>query len=478
MPPPSPEPSDDETLPLNPSRRELERLLEKVGERVHTFLETLSDQPASSSQRAAEARSWVAEPPPERGIPLEAALDRLFSDVIPCGFNTASPGYLAYVPGGGLYTAALADFIAGAVNRYVGVWEAAPGAAELEAQALRWLAKLLDMPATTLGVLTTGGSLSNLVAVVAAREEKLAGDVQGATMYMSTETHYSMPKAARIAGVRPQNIRQIPVDDDFRICLDRLEGQIARDRANGLSPFLICANAGTVNTGSVDPLGELADLAAREDLWLHTDGAYGAIFKITDSGSKALTDLERADSIALDPHKGLFVAYGLGALLVRDPGTLRRAFSDSASYLPIFQADELRPDFCALSPELSRAWRGLKLWLPLKLHGVAAFRDALEERLSLAGYLHQALAEQPHIEIAAPPELSLFAFRKRVPGATVDGANAVNRRVLSRINANGRVFLTGTELDGRFFIRVCVLHLRTDRQRVEEALGLIREALR
>ena len=472
------ESSAGEPLPLNPSRAELERLLEKVGDCVHRFIDTLPDQPASANQRAAEARSWVEEPPPERGVPLESALERLFADIIPCGFNTASPGYLAYVPGGGLYTAALADFIAGAVNRYVGVWEAAPGAAELESQALRWLARLLDMPSTTLGLLTTGGSFSNLVAVVAAREQKLGGELQRGTVYMSTETHYSMPKAARIAGVRPENIREIPIDDRFRIRTDRLAQRIVEDRANGLIPFLICANAGTVNTGAVDPLDELADLAAREELWLHADGAYGAVFKITDSGREALSGLERADSIALDPHKGLFIAYGLGALLVREPATLRRAFSDSASYLPTFQADELRPDFCALSPELSRSWRGLKLWLPLKLHGVAAFREALEERLALARFLYDALVEEPKIEIAVPPELSLFAFRQRVPGATVDEANAVNRQVLARINAHGRVFLTGTELNGCFFIRACVLHLRTDRARVEEALELIRGALR
>ncbi len=462
---------------LDPPRAEKTALLEAIGRRVISFLESLPEQPAWSLEDGRKAAQSVREPPPENGTSLEEILRLLFDGVIPCSLNTAGPGYLAYVPGGGLYTAALAEFIAAAVNRYAGVWIAAPGAVEVETQVIRWLAELMGMPPGSLGLLTTGGSMSNLIALAAARDKILGEEFADGTLYASEEVHHSVTKAARVIGIRADNCRTIPVDSAYRVRLDLLEAAIRRDRDQGLRPFCVCGSAGTVNTGAIDPLRELAAIARREDLWFHVDGAYGGVFRMVPELAEALRGMEDADSVAIDPHKGLFLAYGTGALLVRDMSDLRRAYQSTAAYLPAFQDGEEHVDFCEVSPELSRDWRGLRLWLPFKLHGVDAFRQALREKRELAVLAFERLAAEPGVEIAAPPELSLFAFRKRWPQVDLEEENRRNRELLNRVNAPRRVYLTGTNLGGRFFLRICVLHLRTHRDRMEEALEIIHREL-
>ncbi len=471
------EPDRPDGLPLDPTPEAVRELIDAARDRVIDFVRSLPGQPAWSIEKAADAHAWVDEPAPETPGALDDLLETVFERIVPCALNTAGPGYLAYVPGGGLVSAAVADLIAGVVNRYAGVWAAAPGAVELETRALRWLAEIMGLPRDALGVLTSGGSMSSLLAVIAARDGARKKRISG-TWYLSSETHHCIFKALRVAGIDPNAVRTVPVDERYRIRLDLLEKQIRADQWRGLRPAFICGNAGTVNTGAVDPLDALADIAARHSAWFHVDGAYGALFRLVEACLDTLSGIERADSIALDPHKGLFLPYGLGALLVRSTAALREAFSSHASYMPALQDGVEHVDFCELSPELSRDWRGLRLWLPLKLHGIRAFRDALAERRALAVHMHDTLASEPDVEIAAPPELSLFAFRRRFGGCPLEEANARNRALLERINEPRRVYLTGTDIDGVFWIRVCVLHLRTDRARVDEALEIIRRALR
>jgi aromatic-L-amino-acid decarboxylase len=237
-----------------------------------------------------------------------------------------------------------------------------------------------------------------------------------------------------------------------------------------LTPFLVAASAGTTNTGAVDPLAELADLAARQGLWLHVDAAYGGFFLLTEEGRRAMRGIERADSIVLDPHKGLFLPYGTGAVLVRDGQALKRAHSLTADYMPHFQDDPDRVDFSQYSPELSRPFRGLRVWLPFKMHGAGVFRAELEEKLALARLAADRLREMEDVEILAEPQLSLVAFRLAPAGAAAADLDGLNRRFIERVNARQRVFLTGTLLRGRFALRICVLSFRTHRDRMEQAL--------
>jgi aromatic-L-amino-acid decarboxylase len=409
---------------------------------------------------------------PERGVPFERLLRLLFGRVIPASLNTASPGYLAYIPGGGLFHSALADLVAGATNRYVGVWTAAPGLVQLETNVLDWFCAMFGLPKGSGGILTTGGSLANLVAVVTARRERLPTDFARGTIYACDQVHHSVTKAALLAGFDPERVRAIASDERFRMRTDATVAAVEADRTRGLEPFLLVASAGTTNTGAVDPLPELARIAARERLWLHVDAAYGGFFALTERGRAALSGIESADSITLDPHKGLFLPYGTGSLLVRDVETLRRAHSVRASYMPPLQSDEGLHDFCEMSPELSRDWRGLRIWLPLQMHGAAAFRTALDEKLDLARHAADVLRAVPDVEIVAEPELSLLAFRYRPAGmADGDALDDLNRRLLSAVNGRQRVFLTGATAHGRFVLRICVLSFRTHRDRIDAGLA-------
>ena len=466
--------SKDHELEL--SAEELSRLIDAARDRILAHIASLPRQPAADTEGGAALARSLAEKLPREGRPYEELLDLLFTRVIPKSFNTAGPGYLAYIPGGGLPHAAVASLIAESTNRYVGVFAAAPGLAQIEANVVRWFCEMVGYPPSAGGILTTGGSLSNFSALVTARRERLPEDFLKGTLYVSDQTHHSIQKAAMLAGFPQRNVREIPSDERFRIRVDALAGQIGADRAAGFAPFFVVGNAGTTNTGAVDDLEALADLAAREGLWLHADAAYGGFFVLTDRGRRLLTGLSRADSIALDPHKSLFLPYGTGSLLVLDPEALKRAHALSADYMPSMQDDPDLVDFNMISPELSRDWRGLRVWLPLKMHGVEPFRRNLDEKLDLAQWAAEELRRLPGLEIVAPPQLSIVAFRLHSPGLDGEASNRLNRDLLARINARKRVYMTGTTLRGSFAVRICVLSFRTHRDRMEQALEDIRTA--
>jgi len=465
---------------LEPSAEEMRRLVERAMERIVTHVQTLAEQPMTYDRPPAEiAGEWV-QPLPETGRSFEEILDLLFDQALPASYNSAAPGYLGFVPGGGIFAAAVGDLIAAATNRFTGVLAAAPALVQLEANVLRWFADAIGFPPEARGTLTSGGSLAAFSAVVTARRERLRESFLSGTIYVSDQTHHSLAKAAVLAGFPQANVRVVPSDGAFRIRLARLRAMLAEDRRRGLDPFLVVGNAGTVNTGAVDPLNELADLAADEQLWLHVDGAYGACFMLTEDGRKTLAGLERADSVVLDPHKGLFIPYGTGALLVRDGAALRRAHTFDADYLPDLQADSDLVDFHLDSPELSRHYRGLRVWLPLSLYGFGPFRRALEEKLELARWIARELRSIEHVRIVADPELSLLAFRVEPAGADpapADRLDRLNRSVIERVNRRQRTFLTGTRVGGRFVIRICVLSVRTHRETMEAALEDIRSAI-
>lgn len=464
--------------PLELSGPEMRALVEAALDRIVTYIGSLPTQPTSDTRAGFELAPSLAEPLPEAGADVSGLLDLLFERAIPPSFNTASPGYLAYIPGGGLFHSAVADLIADSTNRYTSVYAAAPALAQIEANVIAWFCQIAGFPAEARGTLTSGGSLANWTALVTARRAKLPDNFLSGVIYASDQAHYSVAKGAILAGFPEANVREVPTDDLFRLRVDALAGLIAEDRRRGLTPFLIVGSAGTTNTGAVDPLSELADLAAREGLWLHVDAAYGGFFLLTEEGKRAMRGIERADSIVLDPHKGLFLPYGTGAVLVRDGEALRRAHSLTADYMPGMQNDPDRVDFSQYSPELSRPFRGLRVWLPFKMHGAGAFRAQLEEKLALARLAADRLRAMDGIEILAEPQLSLLAFRLAPAGVPEAELNELNHHFLDRVNARQRVYLTPTRLRGRFAPRICVLSFRTHRDRMEMALEDIAAARR
>jgi aromatic-L-amino-acid decarboxylase len=438
-------------------------------------------QPSRGDVDAAALCRSLREPAPERGTALEPLLDHLFRECIPRSFTTIGPGYLAYIPGGGLYTAALADFIADTTNRFTGIWQAAPLLVQLEANALDWLRDWMGFPESTRGLFTTGGSMATFNAILCARERQLGADIRSGVLYASDQAHHSVLKSAKMAGIMPDRVRAIASDDHYRLDVDALADRVKDDRGRGLTPFAVVSNAGTTNTGAVDPLDAVADLCARERLWHHIDGAYGAFFHLSDSLRPVLEGLSRADSLTLDPHKGMFLPYGTGALLVRDGAALRAAHEATAAYLPEMPHPDDFYDPSQHGPELSRAFPGLRVWLSVKLFGAAAFREAIAEKRRLALDAWRRVAALPHIVIDAPPELSLFAFHVAWPGAIRAEEDHATRTLLENTTKRGRVMLTGCTAHGRALGRVCVLSFRTHQQHidhlVEDLCASIREVV-
>ncbi|MCB9880267.1 MAG: aminotransferase class V-fold PLP-dependent enzyme [Planctomycetes bacterium] len=411
---------------------------------------------------------------PEIGMPIDPLLDRLFGEWIPRSFTTPGPGYFAYVPGGGLYATALADLIAETTNRFVGVWPAAPALAEIEASVIDWIAQWMQFPSAARGLLTSGSSMSTWIAITTARECRLGTRIREGVAYVSRQTHHCVAKALRLAGIAADRVRVVPTDATYRMDLGALRDAIEADRAAGLCPFFAVSTAGSVHFGAVDPMDEVADIAEEYGLWHHVDGAYGGFFHVVPEFRTILRGLPRADSLALDPHKGLFLPYGTGALLVRDGRDLRRVHGASADYLPSNPDDEVY-DIASYGPELSRPFRGLRIWLPMMLYGAARFRAAIAEKRSLAVLAHERIAALPNVRVALPPTLSLFAFRIEHPDRSPEDNDRSTRDLIAGVTALGRVMISGCRESGRDFARVCVLSFRSRRTQIEQLVADVAE---
>lgn len=446
-------------------------------DKITEFIDELPDRTIYQKPPTDGAFPGLSEPIPEKAIAFDQLLDYIFKDLLLSGLENAGPGNLAYVPGGGLPQAALADMITAVVNRYTTVWELSPGLAELETTVVRWFLDMFGFPAEARGILTSGSSLATFSAVLAARQKHLDGDLREATVYVSDVIHYAVCKAVIMAGFPSEVLREIPSDSQFRMDTEKLGTQIQKDRQAGKRPFLIVGTAGATRTGSVDNLDVLADIARDEKIWFHVDAAYGGFFQLTQRGASALTGIERADSIALDPHKALFMPYGTGALLVRNGECLHQAHRDKGERYSTRQSDPGRMDFCEYSPELSRELRGLRVWLPLKMHGVSSFRKNLEEKLDLARWAADQLREISGIEIVNEPQLSVVTFRLTKDGVNDAKLEQLNRQLLEIINANKRVHMIGVIVHGIYVLRICVLSFRTHQKQVQWAVDDVRQAI-
>ena len=457
-------------LPLDPAPEQMQEMGEAALAYMIEFLRQQPDLPAAGESGGLEAARALRESPPEVGGEFKPLMETV-ELAAARAYGTTGPGYLAFVPGGGLFTASIGDLLATGINRFVNLWSAAPIVAQIEYNVIRWLCDLFGYPEASRGILTSGGSMANFSGIVAARKANLSEDFLDGALYVSDQVHTSVTKAAALAGFPERSVRIVPTTPELRMDVDRLREMVGRDRRDGLRPFLVVASAGTTNTGAVDPIADVADLAAEEGLWLHADAAYGGFFQLTERGKAKFRGIDRADSITLDPHKGMFLPYGTGSLVVRDGARLREAHFVGAAYLQDLAGEDEIPNFSEYSPELSRDFRGLRVWFPLKLHGVSAFREALDEKLDLARVLYDGLRDIPRLELPWEPELTVVPFRFR------DGGDEPNKRLLERINASQRVFLSGTVVDGRFTIRACILSHRTHRDRVKECIDIIRRAV-
>jgi aromatic-L-amino-acid decarboxylase len=469
---PVPDPAD---LTLSPS--EMALWVQTVLMHILDHEAGLADADVLGDVSGRGLRAVLPHWPSQRGEDPVELLRTVFGDLVPRSANTASPGHFGWIPSGGVFPAAVADLISGAVNRYTGMYQSAPALVQLEADVLRWFCEWFGYPAQARGVFTSGGSLANFAAVICARESR-CDETGRAVVYASTDAHLSVAKGIRLAGFPPGALRSIPVDGKRRMRPDLLSAAIAEDRSAEREPFLVVATAGTTYTGAVDPLHAIADVVEREGLWLHVDAAYGGFFRLVPELGGLLDGLSRADSLTVDPHKSLFLPYGTGALLVRNGALLPRAFGTTGSYLPTPSGPDSDYDPYRYGPAMSRDFPGLRVWLTVQSYGVERLVAAIGEKYRLARSAAARLHQVPHLELVTDPELSLFAFRVRRPGFDPAEDDAATRDLIGQVCSGGRALLTGCHLDGRDYARVCVLSFRSRARHVESMVSDIITAAR
>ena len=457
--------------PLELPQSKYNEVFERITRLSLEYLASISDRPSFPNVSAHQLAGAFASELPEHGVG-----DEIFTELATVidGCRPNSPRFFGYVFGSGEPVAAAADLLASVLNQNTTAWRSSPTAVTLERLVIGWLAEAIGCKGFT-GTLTGGGSPANLMALAMAREARLPANEHGAkpgTVYASEQVHMSIPKAVALLGIGNDHLRLIPCDSEFRIRLDLLRDAIAGDVRNGLTPIAIVGSAGTVTTGSIDPLADLATIAREFGAWLHIDGAYGALAALARPDDFA--GLDATNSLSLDPHKWLYQPVDCGCLLYRDADAARRAFCHTGDYAKSLMEDPIESfAFFEESMELSRRFRALKLWLSLRYHGLENFRAAIADDLQNAQFLSQLISQRREFELLGPVPLSAVCFRFVANRPAVD-LNALNRAILQRIVRRGRVFLSNASINGNFALRACFVNHRTRR---EDVAAIVDEVL-
>ncbi|HRC85201.1 MAG TPA: aminotransferase class I/II-fold pyridoxal phosphate-dependent enzyme [Thermoanaerobaculia bacterium] len=461
-------------LPLNQALELPPEQMRELGYRVVDLLvdhfTTLPDQRVVRLPSRAELERRLRQSVPETGRPPAEVLAQLAEDVLPFVTRTNHPRFFAFVPVPGNYVSAMADALVAGFGTFAGTWFGGAASAELEILTIDWLRELCGLPESAFGLFVSGGSMANLTALAAARHHYLGDDPRGAVVYCSDQTHSAVERALRVLGFGREQIRKLESDSAFRLPLPSLARALDGDRAAGRRPFCVVANAGTTNTGAVDPLAELSALCRRERLWLHVDGAYGAPAVITEPGRRLLAGLEEADSLALDPHKWLFQPPEMGCVLLREGRQLRETFRILPEYLKDVERGEEEVNFCDYGIQLTRSFRSLKLWMSLQVFGLDAFRQAVARGIELAELAERWLRRSPGWEVVTPAQLGVVTFRFRPPGVAEEELDAFTRAMIDAIVADGFAGISSTALRGRTVARFCTCNPRTTDQDIEFTL--------
>ena len=468
--------------PLQLPSGEFLSLAKAALDQVAAYYESLASRPVLVPTTSRELRPLLEEPLPQERSAIEPILATIEDVVTRYSRHSAHSRFFGYVSAPGTPIAAIGGLLTAALNINVTCWRSAPAGTELEHVTIGWLKEMLGYPAEASGLLVSGGSMANFSALAAARVAKAPANVvrDGAAAagrmcaYVSEEGHFSIAKAAGMLGIGEANVRQVKTNARLEIDLDDLARQVAADRAQGALPFCVVANAGTTATGAFDPIGPVAEFARRENLWLHVDAAYGGFAALAPSARHLFERIAEADSVALDPHKWLYLPVGCGCVLYRDPAAARAAFSHGAEYTRTIglQQDEAFA-FWDYGPELSRPFRALDLWLLIKYVGVARLSEAVEHNIACARYFARLVDESGDFELLASG-LSIFCFRYR--GAGSQDLDALNERILVKLQRAGSSYLSNARVNGKFALRGCVLNYRTTERDMEILLEDVRRA--
>lgn len=454
---------------LEPSRLELSPDdMRALGYRVVDLLTEhfahLPEKRVGAKGDPAILRPKLLTQPPNEPVSPDEIFATLHRDVFSNMMNVGHPRHLAFVPVPSNYVSVMADALSSGFNVFSGSWLAGSGSIAIELTVIDWLRQWCRLPEEAGGLLVSGGSMANLTAIVAARHAKLNDRIAGACVYFSDQTHSSVERAWRVAGFLPEQIRKIPSDAQFRLPLDELERRISEDRSAGLRPFAVVANAGTTNTGAIDPLPEIAAISRANDLWMHVDGAYGAAAMLCDRGRTLLRGLELADSLTLDPHKWLFQSMECGCVIVRDAAILKATYRITPEYLTDVHRNvtEVNPHDYGL--QLTRSFRALKLWMSIHYFGLDAFRAAMERGFELAEFAESVLRSMPGWEIVTPAQMGVVTFHH---------AGADYQKIHEAMLADGFALATSTVLKGRTVLRFCTINPRTTEDDIRRTLQWI-----
>lgn len=472
---------DDKQGGLEMTPQEMRQLASRATDALIERISGLDGDNAWDGEFRQVLEERLGGPPPENGQPAESVLELVLKDVLPNAARLDHPRFFGFVPSSPTWPGILADFLASGFNINSCTWLVSSGTSQLELVVVDWIRDWIGYPETAGGLLTSGGSTASVEALVAAREA--SGHPIRPTVYMSDQSHSAMKKAALIAGVRREHIRLVPTDSDFRLDMDLLRAQIAEDRAGGLHPMAICANAGTSSTGSIDPQQELCDFCSSENVWLHVDAAYGGFSLVTEDGKKLLEGIQDADSVGLDAHKWFFQPYEAGALMLKNGQHLENVYAIDHDVLQDTVWGANHPNFADRGQQLSRAARALKIWMSVQTFGMAKFRSAVQNGLDLARRAGQYVRDSSVLELMTPVVLGVLCFRVNPESEECDEASLekVNREVLVRVFWDELTFFSSTSLKGVFSLRLCILNHTTTWEDVRETLDLVsqlgREAL-
>ncbi|MCK8522386.1 aspartate aminotransferase family protein [Aquimarina sp. D1M17] len=420
-----------------------------------------------------EMDALLAEQIPHLPSDANEVLDFVMEQIIPHSNIVSHPKSFSFVPGPSNYISAMADTIATGFNIFSGGWAASPAAAELEIVTMNWLLEIFGFPEKDGGgIFTSGGSMANLTALVTARRIKCGDDFSKATIYLSDQAHSSNIKAIKVIGFKKEQIRIIPTDLEFKISLNKLKNIIARDRLEGLQPFCIIASAGTTNTGTVDPLDEIATICAQENLWFHIDGAYGGAAILSNSGKKLLKGIERADSLTVDPHKWFYQPYEMGCLLVKNHNWLSSTFTEKPEYLRDIEGNESEINFYDHGIQLTRRFRALKFYMSLKTFGLESFKSAIAYNIDLTEQTESILRKSSLWEIVSPATLAIINFRYNPIGENLSEKelDQINQNISQKIIASQEALLVTTVLQNQVVLRMCLINPRTTIKHIQDTL--------
>ncbi len=456
---------------LEPTETNRDNYLELVRNFANQFINSLGSKKAFN-QSTVNEKLFKIDGSTKK---LPEIIDIFDNEVSGKGINAASGGHLGYIPGGGIFSSSLADMMVDISNEYAGIYFASPGGVTMENELIKWMSSIFGYPETTVGNLTSGGSIANLIALTSARDHhQIKGaKIEKSVIYLSEQTHHCIHKALKIIGLEDVIIRHIQVDDRSRMSPEDLNQHIQEDKIKGLFPFMIVASAGTTDTGAIDPLNSIADISQANHLWLHVDAAYGGFFIITDLKKDRFKGIERSDSLVVDPHKGLFLPYGIGAVLIKNKKAVYHSHHATAHYMQDALEDKGPINPADVSPELTKHFRGMRMWLPLQLHGIKPFAACLEEKILLTSYIRKHLL-QAGFQLGPEPDLSVTYFWYEPKKTDV---NLFNKKLLSFMHEDGRYFFSSTQIKDRFVIRAAILSFRTKLREVDLAIKMIHTCL-